>query len=1032
MPPYSEGDLLTTTEPKAGPDRGSKAPVLLLLLAVLAVAALLVALRPAAEERPAPDTTELAVDPAGPQTVTFTAPGGPGEPTSVPSPGGGGGEVVLGGPGGPDGPHGMGTGPAGTFVGGPDPVDPETPEHRATGVRGRVTTSAGAPVAGAKVQLRGQRPGPQGMTMMLMQSGPDGELEAAGPNMTRSREATTDADGRYEVTGLDAAYTYEVRASLPPGGPADLLPGKGPAPKLQAGAIVEAKDVALTRAGRLEGTTRGPDGRPLAGVRVTLGGGGGILRFGGPGDDEGEMSGGVAVRRSVSVAVGPGPDGPEGDAPGERQLSPFGGKSTKSDEAGRFVFERVAAGRHELEGAAKGLRAARLEVTLAEGEARRDCELRLAEGLAVSVRVTDDQGTAVAGATVRAQAGFGPMPGRGASASTDAQGQARLEGLSSSELTLQVQADGYASYVADVALGAGDPATARLVILEPGASVTGRLVDGAGAPVTKGFVMLEPLVHGGDVNVQAGADQQPGPDGRFRIRGVRKGSWRLRAHCPGVAPGSATVEVAGRGDVDVGDVVCAALLGIDVVVQDPDGAPVEGAVVEAGLGGGGMMVAIMAVDSDSKGEAPAFMAQRQGRTGVDGRAHLEGLEPGGYTVRASCPPFADGWGEARVVAGTPPDPVTVQLTEGGKVEGRVLPAAGEPSPPPPTSVSLFRRGREMPVSSTKSGPDGAFFFERVSPGEYRLGLGLAFGGGSPGPGGSPAKADWFRVDDGASVTRSLERPPSGTVEGVVRDAAGAPLAGAEVGLGFLDTFRPGDPGVMAQKTTRTDAAGRFRFEALAPGRQGLSVRAGDRLLAFSVDVGAGAPTRRDLTVPAEAQGSPVRVPVTDEGAAKAGARVLLERTDDGPLVRREATTGQDGVARFEGIPSGSYTLSASAPGRARTRGALVVTGPADAAPLALAPGVALLLAVRAEGGLSAPVESRVVLRPIVNGAPATDPTELRFTTVDVGGQIRIDGLSPGVSCEVTIDAQGFAQAKATFAPQSADPTSPEVVTLRPE
>jgi len=480
--------------------------LLLLLLVGLAVAALVVALRSPQDEGAPPGPTELAaVDPAGrvgPQPVTFTAPAAPGEPTALPAPTGFG--VATPGQGGPDGPHTLG-GPPGTFVGGPDPVDPETPEHRATGVRGRVTTSTGRPVAGARVQLRGQRPGPQGMTMMLMQSGPDGELEAAGPNMTRSREATTGEDGRYEITGLDAAYKYDVRASLPPGGPEDLLPGKGPAPKLQPGAIAEAKDVALKRAGRLEGTTRGPDGRPLAGVRVTLGGGGGIMRFDGPGDEEGEMSGGIAVRRSVSVAaVAPG--GPEGDADGP-SFSPFGGKSTKSDEAGRFVFERVAAGRHELEGAAKGLRAAKLEVTLAEGEAKRDCELRLAEGLAVSVRVSDDQGAPVAGATVRAQAGFGPMPGRGGSATTDAQGLARLEGLSSSELTLQVQADGFAAYVADVALGAGDPATARVVILEPGASVTGRLVDGAGAPVTKGFVMLEPLVHGGDVNVQAGADQ---------------------------------------------------------------------------------------------------------------------------------------------------------------------------------------------------------------------------------------------------------------------------------------------------------------------------------------------------------------------------------------------------------------------------------------------------------------------------------------------------------------------------------------------
>jgi hypothetical protein len=177
-------------------------------------------------------------------------------------------------------------------------------------------------------------------------------------------------------------------------------------------------------------------------------------------------------------------------------------------------------------------------------------ELRLADGLALSVRVTDDTGAPLAGASVRAQAGFGPGPGRGVKATTDAQGAARLEGLSSSELTLQVEAAGFASHVADVVLGPGDPATARVVVLEPGASITGRLVDGAGAPVTKGFVMVEPLVSGGDVDVSAGADQRPGPGrplpGSAASARARGASGPTR---PGLAQGSATVEVTGRGDV---------------------------------------------------------------------------------------------------------------------------------------------------------------------------------------------------------------------------------------------------------------------------------------------------------------------------------------------------------------------------------------------------------------------------------------------------------------------------------------------------
>ena len=210
-----------------------------------------------------------------------------------------------------------------------------------------------------------------------------------------------------------------------------------------------------------------------------------------------------------------------------------------------------------------------------------------------------------------------------------------------------------------------------------------------------------------------------------------------------------------------------------------------------------MMLAIMAVDSDSKGDdGPMFMPQRQGRTGADGRARVEGLEPGSYTVRASCAPFADGWGEARVTAGVPPDPVIVQLTLGGKVEGRVLPAAGEPSPPPPTNVSLFRRGREMPISTVKSGADGGFAFERVSPGEHRV----------AGPSGGTVTVALMTPGQPPRVLWRAVLPPGAELPDAMRCAGPpsptcvlAPDAGLGVGPFTIALRATGDAGVQVSQ-----------------------------------------------------------------------------------------------------------------------------------------------------------------------------------------------------------------------------------------
>jgi len=103
---------------------------------------------------------------------------------------------------------------------------------RATGLRGRVITTAGAPVAGAVVSLRGNRPDAGGMTVMKFEPNAQGEMELSSPGEVRPPEATTDADGAFVFNGLDPSFRFSIHArpaAAPGGVESDLLPAKRPA-----------------------------------------------------------------------------------------------------------------------------------------------------------------------------------------------------------------------------------------------------------------------------------------------------------------------------------------------------------------------------------------------------------------------------------------------------------------------------------------------------------------------------------------------------------------------------------------------------------------------------------------------------------------------------------------------------------------------------------------------------------------------------------------------------------------------------------
>lgn len=208
------------------------------------------------------------------------------------------------------------------------------------------------------------------------------------------------------------------------------------------------------------------------------------------------------------------------------------------------------------------------------GGGERDVELTLAPGATPRVRVTDDAGAAVAGASVRVERSGGdetwPLV---VQALTDGAGDAQLPAIPTGDvpwsLEIGVSAFGFAPATRDVG-----PKEVRdgavVVVLTRAATVRGRCVDEAGAPVVGASVRVAPQ----DVRGRTDAE------GRFAIAGLpAAGGWLAVEH-KAFAP-SVVSDVTPSGDVaDVGDIAMRPGAPIAGVVLDAEGKPAAGAQVE--------------------------------------------------------------------------------------------------------------------------------------------------------------------------------------------------------------------------------------------------------------------------------------------------------------------------------------------------------------------------------------------------------------------------------------------------------------------
>jgi hypothetical protein len=282
-------------------------------------------------------------------------------------------------------------------------------------------------------------------------------------------------------------------------------------------------------------------------------------------------------------------------------------------------------------------------------------------------------------------------------------------------------------------------------------------------------------------------------------------------------------------------------------------------------------------------------ARRETRTDESGVFAVVNLAPGAYTVLA------------RRGALVGRHPARVGVEPGATVEIEILAREG-------LMAAGVVRDRAGPVAAAQirvaggpaslSGADGHFRLEGLLPGSVRL---LA-----EAPAHGPAAIDLALSGDRSDLT--IELPVGARVQGVVRSAAGVPVAGAEVAA--LVTGQEGSSAVA-----RSDGEGRFVLAELGPGQLRVeAVHPLGRGLTGPLPLAAGEALTVDVRL-----GSGARVRGTvrfDDGAPAPGVRVFAGRP------QRETFTD----------PGGRYELGPLEPG------ALAVTAVPDPDPLGYGKG----------------------------------------------------------------------------------------------
>jgi hypothetical protein len=349
---------------------------------------------------------------------------------------------------------------------------------------GRVTTPAGAPIAGARVRCAGAEVDDLAVRAGVLPLAAEAAAmpPGAAPAVGDAQSTVTDSRGRFSLDGL-VPGRYRIAVVH------DGYQPLGTEAVVQAGEARDLGALALVQGFPVRGRVLDEAGAPLEGARVAV-------------------SAGAGGATGLPGAV--------------------------TDGAGQFALA-LAPGRYRVTATAEGRGTATAETEAESGGAQPALELRLARADAsLEGSVQDSVGRPLARArlVVRpAAGGSGAEPPLG-SASADAGGHFRIRGLPSGELRVEVQHPDYPRIAAPATPGQ----FASIVVPMPGG------VAGEVRARATGALALHARVDAtGPDGATAAADTRG--TGTFRLLKLAPGTWRIRVSAPRMRAAEQQIDV---------------------------------------------------------------------------------------------------------------------------------------------------------------------------------------------------------------------------------------------------------------------------------------------------------------------------------------------------------------------------------------------------------------------------------------------------------------------------------------------------------
>lgn len=468
--------------------------------------------------------------------------------------------------------------------------------------------------------------------------------------------------------------------------------------------------------------------------------------------------------------------------------------------------------------AAKPWAEAREEVEILAGQ-RVTKTITLTPGVACRLQVTDAQGRPLGGVVAEVMRGErGPVWYSGqprpvvAEASSDREGRLVLEPLLPGAVEIRLIKSGFVKHT----LGVDLPAEGKdlgVVVMEPGAPLSGRVVDEKGEGIARAKVHASADDHGffgeSTETDEAGFFQLPDlpRSGVMYLRAEKEN--RLSSRPLKVELPSPPVElVVPSGRVLVGRVVRAA-----------DGRPVAGA-----------RVAAAEVQRREVGGFSGMSVRSLGpgvETGSDGVFRLEVGDGTSFELSVRAQGFRETSRQLRLEPGEKPRPLLIQLEEGLVLAGRVLEPSGKPAVGVAVRLESSRQevrgaavASRMRIWSSVTDGEGRFRFAELPPGRYEV--------MAQTPEGGRAR----EVAEAGQEDVELQLEAAGSLTITVQDKGGAPVVGASVevwGTGGQSWKQITDPlgEVRLAQVSPGMHSVRVSHPGFAPGWQRVDVKAGE-------------------------------------------------------------------------------------------------------------------------------------------------------------------------------------------------------------